>query len=217
MSQYVIDRPGTTLHLPKSTFDRALRQLHGLLERHSISFLRISLGLVFLGFGVLKFFPGLSPAEDIAAATIDRLTFGLVGGHQAVLLTAVLESFIGLTLVTGKFVRIGLVVLTGALVGIMSPLILFTDQLFPKGRPSWASTSSRTSSWPPARWSSPPMPSGPVSRPTRTDPDCRMPLSTTRRGTSPATGSRTASPPPPTCAVTSPPTSAPMRSAPSTR
>jgi uncharacterized membrane protein YkgB len=133
MSQYVLDRPGTTLHLPKSTFDRALRQLHGLLERHSISFLRISLGLVFLGFGVLKFFPGLSPAEDIAAATIDRLTFGLVGGHQAVLLTAVLESFIGLTLVTGKFVRIGLVVLTGALVGIMSPLILFTDQLFPKG------------------------------------------------------------------------------------
>ncbi len=133
MSQYVIHRPGATLELPRSTFDRALRHLHGFLDRHSISFLRISLGLVFLCFGVLKFFPGLSPAEDIAAATIDRLTFGLVGGRQAVLLTATLETFIGLTLVTGKFVRIGLVVLTGALVGIMSPLILFTDQLFPKG------------------------------------------------------------------------------------
>jgi uncharacterized membrane protein YkgB len=132
MSQYVIDRPGT-LELPKHAIDRALRHLHGFLERHSISFLRVSLGLVFLGFGVLKFFPGLSPAEDIAAATIDRLTFGIVGGHNAVIMTAVLETFIGLTLVTGKFVRTGLVVLTGALVGIMSPLILFTDQLFPQG------------------------------------------------------------------------------------
>ena len=98
-----------------------------------MALLRISLGLVFLGFGILKFFPGLSPAEDIAAATIERLTFGLVAGSHAVLMTAVVETFIGLTLVTGRFVRLGLVVLTGALVGIMSPLILFTDQLFPHG------------------------------------------------------------------------------------
>jgi 4-hydroxy-3-methylbut-2-enyl diphosphate reductase len=33
------------------------------LARHSVDLLRVSLGLVFLGFGVLKFFPGLSPAE----------------------------------------------------------------------------------------------------------------------------------------------------------
>ncbi len=38
----------------------------------------MSLGLVFLWFGFLKFFPGLSPAQDLAARTVDKLTFGLV-------------------------------------------------------------------------------------------------------------------------------------------
>ena len=133
MSQYVADRPGRQIHLPKPELATTVGQLHGLLERYSIALLRISLGLVFLGFGILKFFPGLSPAEDIAAATIERLTFGVIAGHHAVLMTAVVETFIGLTLVTGRFVRLGLVVLTGALVGIMSPLVLFTDQLFPHG------------------------------------------------------------------------------------
>lgn len=133
MSQYVADRPGRQIRLPRPALATALGQLHGLLERYSISLLRISLGLVFLGFGILKFFPGLSPAEDIAAATIERLTFGYIAGDHAVLMTAIVETFIGLTLVTGRFVRLGLVVLTGALVGIMSPLVLFTDQLFPHG------------------------------------------------------------------------------------
>jgi uncharacterized membrane protein YphA (DoxX/SURF4 family) len=133
MSQYVADRPGRQIHLPRPALATALGQLHGLLERYSISLLRISLGLVFLGFGILKFFPGLSPAGDIAAATIERLTFGYIAGDHAVLMTAIVETFIGLTLVTGRLVRLGLVVLTGALVGIMSPLVLFTDQLFPQG------------------------------------------------------------------------------------
>ena len=88
-------------------------------------------------------------------------------------MTAIVETFIGLTLVTGRFVRLGLVVLTGALVGIMSPLVLFTDQLFPHG-PSLMGqyvvkdiVLSR-----PAPWSWPPTPSGPVFAPrtTRTEP-----------------------------------------------
>jgi putative oxidoreductase len=125
MSQQILDRPGTDVITSRpasvvATFDRALGLLQSLLNRYSVGFLRVSLGLVFLVFGVLKFFPGLSPAEDI-------------GGDTAVLMTAVLETFIGLTLVTGKFVRLGLVVLAGAFVGILSPLVLFTDELFPSG------------------------------------------------------------------------------------
>ena len=138
MSQLTLDQPGTDVATSRpagviANFDRGLGLLQSLLNRYSVGFLRVSLGLVFLAFGVLKFFPGLSPAEDIAAATIDRLTFGLIGGETAVLMTAVLETFIGLTLVTGKFVRLGLVVLAGAFVGIVSPLVLFTDELFPHG------------------------------------------------------------------------------------
>ena len=81
--------------------------------RHSITALRISLGLVFLGFGVLKFFPGMSPAAELAERTIGTLTFGLVGPTAALLLTAIMETVIGLTLVTGLFLRTGLVILAG--------------------------------------------------------------------------------------------------------
>jgi putative oxidoreductase len=117
----------------QGAFDDAISALSTWLNTHSITVLRISLGLVFLGFGVLKFVPGLSPAEDLAVATVDRLTLGIVSGQAALLLPATMETVIGLTLVTGRFVRVGLVVLAGALVGIMSPLVLFPGELFGDG------------------------------------------------------------------------------------
>ena len=45
---------------------------------HSIAILRISLGAVFLGFGLLKFFPGVSPAQDLVEHTTAILTLGLI-------------------------------------------------------------------------------------------------------------------------------------------
>lgn len=101
------------------------------LAKNSIDLLRVSLGVVFLGFGVLKFFPGASPAEALVARTIDTLSLGVVSGRGAVLLTAVAECFIGITLVSGKFLRVGLLVLAASLVGIMSPLVLFFGDMFP--------------------------------------------------------------------------------------
>jgi uncharacterized membrane protein YphA (DoxX/SURF4 family) len=109
--------------------ERAVRWL----SRYSIGILRISLGLIFLGFGVPKFFPGVSPAEGLVTRTLDTLTFGVVTGTSALVLTAVVECFIGLTLLTGRFLRAGLVVLGGAMVGILSPLALFFTDLFPGG------------------------------------------------------------------------------------
>jgi uncharacterized membrane protein YkgB len=103
------------------------------LAHRSIDVLRVSLGLVFLGFGVLKFFPGMSPAEGLVMRTLDVLSFGLVSGRNAVILTAVAECFIGLTLITRVLLRAGLVVLAASLVGIMSPLVLFFGDLFRGG------------------------------------------------------------------------------------
>jgi uncharacterized membrane protein YphA (DoxX/SURF4 family) len=103
------------------------------LADHSITALRISLGLVFLGFGVLKFIPGASPAEELAVRTVEALSLGIVSGQAALLLTATAETFIGLTLVTGKLVRVGLAVLAVSMVGIMSPLVLSFDELFSGG------------------------------------------------------------------------------------
>ncbi|MGH2533246.1 MAG: DoxX family membrane protein [Thermomicrobiales bacterium] len=100
------------------------------LARHSVTLLRVSLGLVFLGFGLLKFFPDVSPAQDLAARTVDMLTFGLIPGGVATILVASLETTIGLSLVTGKQIRLGLALLGMAMIGVLSPLVLFPGDLF---------------------------------------------------------------------------------------
>lgn len=102
-----------------------------LLARYSIEILRVSLGVVFLVFGVLKFFPDASPAEQLVERTIDALSFGIVSGQAAVVMTAIAESVIGITLITGKLLRLGLAVLGASMVGIMSPLVLFFTDLVP--------------------------------------------------------------------------------------
>jgi len=138
-------RPGTTPPRPSTRTPRRLAErialradlavtaLARVLTRWSVPALRVALGLVFLGFGVLKFFPGASPAEEIAARTVETLTFGLVPATAAVLLTAVMETFIGLTLLSGRLLRTGLVVLAVAMVGILSPVALVGDELFGHG------------------------------------------------------------------------------------
>lgn len=113
--------------------ERLAAPLTGWLARHSVTILRVSLGLVFLGFGLLKFFPGASPAEALAVRTLDTLTFGILSGDTALLVTAAVETFIGLTLTTGKLLKTGLLVLGAALGGIMAPLVLFFGDLFGSG------------------------------------------------------------------------------------
>lgn len=109
---------------------QALGMLADRLAVHSILVLRVSLGLVFLVFGALKLVPGLSPAEDLAVATVEQLTFDLVSGHLALGLTAVIEVVIGLTLVSGRLLKVGLAALAGAMGGIMAPLALFPGELY---------------------------------------------------------------------------------------
>lgn len=98
--------------------------------------LRISLGLVFLTFGALKFVPGASPAQELAIRTVDALSSGMLSGQAALLVTATAETFVGVTLVTGRLVGVGLAVLAASMVGIMSPLVLFFDELAPGTPPS---------------------------------------------------------------------------------
>ena len=126
----ITTRPRVTTASPRTFVNTVLDRLADVLAAHSITVLRVSLGLVFLAFASFKFVSGASPAEELAVATVGKLTFGLVTGTAALLLTAATETIIGLTLLTGRFVKVGLVVLAGALVGIMSPLVLFPDQMW---------------------------------------------------------------------------------------
>jgi len=110
--------------------------LKALLERWSIPVLRVALGAVFVAFGVIKLVPGMSPLESLVEATWGVLTFGLVGGQLALILTAVLETLAGLALISGVFARYGLVLLAVAFVGILSPLVFFPGELFVDGGPT---------------------------------------------------------------------------------
>jgi hypothetical protein len=134
----------TTLHRQESVSDtpplrgpsQLLARLAAVLAAHSVTALRVSLGLIITGFGILKYFPGASPAADLAAQTVGVLTFGAVTGTTAVVATAVVETFIGLTLLTGFGLRAGLVAMAGWLAGIMAPVVLFPAEMFPGGLPT---------------------------------------------------------------------------------
>lgn len=103
------------------------RRITRLFADHGITLLRISIGVVFFWFGVLKFWPGLSPADGLALDTIDRLTFGLLPPTPARLGLAVLETAIGLGLIFGRALRLTLLMLAGQMLGTVTPLFLFPE------------------------------------------------------------------------------------------
>lgn len=80
----------------------------------------------------MKFFPGVSPAEGLVEQTITALTFGLVPEGTGLVLTAMMESVIGLTLIAGRYLRFGLALLGVAMIGIMSPAVVMFSDLFPQ-------------------------------------------------------------------------------------
>lgn len=126
----IISKPRAP-RLSHPVVDRMLHRATELLAAHSIDILRISLGVVFLAFGALKFIPGASPAEELVVRTLQTMSFDLVSAQAAMIITAVMECFIGVTMITGKLVKVGLLTLGAAFVGIMSPLVLFFGDLFP--------------------------------------------------------------------------------------
>jgi uncharacterized membrane protein YphA (DoxX/SURF4 family) len=100
------------------------------MARYGVIALRVSLGIVFFWFGVLKFFPGLSPAQDLATRTIELLTFGLIPPGVSLLILATWECLIGLGLITGLFMRATLLLLALQMLGTITPLFFFPTETF---------------------------------------------------------------------------------------
>jgi len=87
------------------------RMLVRWMASHGVALLRLSLGLVFLWFGAIKFVPGLSPAAELATGTISELTGGFVTPNVSLPLLAAWECLIGLGLMTGRWLRFTLLLL----------------------------------------------------------------------------------------------------------
>jgi uncharacterized membrane protein YphA (DoxX/SURF4 family) len=111
-------------------FDRIDRKITRWMAHNSLGILRVSLGIVFFWFGILKFFPGLSPAQDLAGRTIQTLSFGLVQPELSLPVLAAWETAIGLGLITGWFMRGTLLLLALQMVGTVLPLFFFPNEVF---------------------------------------------------------------------------------------
>jgi uncharacterized membrane protein YphA (DoxX/SURF4 family) len=115
---------------PYDIFSRVDTRITRWMARYGILLLRLSLGVVFLWFGVLKFFPDLSPAEELVGRTFQQLTFGLIPADTANVILAVWEALIGLGLITGIFMRITLLLLFLQMAGTFTPMFLFPAEVF---------------------------------------------------------------------------------------
>ena len=110
--------------------NRGDRALVRWMAEHGVVLLRVSLGIIFLWFGGLKFVPDLSPAEDLAQRTIETVTFGLVQPHVSIILLAAVECLIGVGLITGVLLRATLLLLWLQMLGTVLPLFLFPQDTF---------------------------------------------------------------------------------------
>lgn len=98
--------------------------------RNGLNILRISLGCVFIWFGVLKFFPGISSAEVIAGKTIEKLTFGYLQPAFSLPALAIWECIIGLGLISKRWLGLTLLLLYFQMMGTFLPLFFFPEETF---------------------------------------------------------------------------------------
>jgi len=114
----------------KVIFDRLDLKIVRFMSIYGLKSLRISLGIIFFWFGFLKFFPHFSPAQQLATATISRLTFGMVSPPAALFLLACWETMIGIGLIFGFWMRFILLLLFMQMLGTITPLFLFPAETF---------------------------------------------------------------------------------------
>jgi uncharacterized membrane protein YphA (DoxX/SURF4 family) len=92
------------------------------MANNALLIMRVGLGVIFLWFGALKFFPGLSPAEELV-----RNTVYFVDPDLFIPVLAAWEVIIGLGLIAGKFMRITLLLLFLQMPGTALPIVLLPE------------------------------------------------------------------------------------------
>lgn len=109
-----------------SRFDRLDKTITNWMAKYSLIILRIGLGLIFIWFGALKFFPGLSPAEELV-----RNTIYFFDADFFLPVLAAWEVVIGIGflagLFTNRFQRLTILLLFLQMFGAALPLILLPE------------------------------------------------------------------------------------------
>lgn len=96
----------------------------------SIDAVRLSLGYIYLHFGLLKFFPDLSPAEVLASYTTMKLAGFYMNASAALFWVAVMEAIIGLGFLLNAWMRLAGVLFLIHMAGTLVPLLLLPEFAF---------------------------------------------------------------------------------------
>ncbi len=118
-------------------FDGLDRAVSGFMRRWGVPALRLSLGVVFIWFGLLKPL-GISAAEPLVLATVKWLPVG-----DPALWVAVIgwwEVAIGVGFLVPGATRIAIALLGLQMVGTLLPLVVLPDVTFQPGRVPYAPT-----------------------------------------------------------------------------
>ncbi len=107
------------------------RSISGFMARWGIPALRLSLGIVFIWFGILKPF-GISAAEPLVLATVRWLP--LLDGSQWLSIIGWWEVAIGVAFLIPRANRIAIALLALQMVGTFMPLVVLPDVTFQAGR-----------------------------------------------------------------------------------
>ncbi|EFU68950.1 conserved hypothetical protein [Aliarcobacter butzleri JV22] len=98
--------------------------------QNTIKLMRLSLGIIFVWYGMLKFFPTLSPAEDLAIKTIDIMFFHLIDGSLSIKLLAILEVTIGIGFLSGYYTKLVTIIFLGHMLCTFAPLFILPELSF---------------------------------------------------------------------------------------
>lgn len=98
--------------------------------QNTIKLMRLSLGIIFVWYGILKFFPTLSPAEDLAIKTIDIMFFHLIDGSLSIKLLAILEVAIGIGFLSGYYTKLVTIIFLGHMLCTFAPLFILPELSF---------------------------------------------------------------------------------------
>lgn len=118
-------------------FNNLDKRIASFMQRWGIIALRVSLGIIFIWFGILKTM-GISPAEPLVKATVGWMPFFSTDGW--VIIIGWWEVIIGVSFLFQKTIRLAIALLAMQMVGTFMPLVILTEVTFQPGLIPYAPT-----------------------------------------------------------------------------
>ena len=115
----------------REAIDRLDRRITDAMRRWGLPALRVSLGIIFIWFGLLKPL-GISPAEALVLSTVDWMP--LFASETWLDIIGWWEVIIGITFLFRATIRVAVALLFLQMVGTFMPLVLLPEVTFQEGR-----------------------------------------------------------------------------------